>query len=704
MPDLLFEVGTEELPASYIPPAIDELKAGAAAALKELGLSFGEAIATGTPRRLTLYVAGLPVAQAARTEEVLGPAEKAAWKDGQPTRAATGFAEKNGVRVEDLIVKDTAKGRYVAAVKRVEGRRTVELLAELLPDLVRGLSFPKSMRWPQAGGRATFARPIRRLLALFGRDVIPVEIAGVRASRATVGHPFLSEPGELPLDGADYRAYAKLLKGHGVIVDRNERRFAVQRALEQLFEQHAAPFTRTELVEEVTDLVEGPEVMEGGFDERYLSLPRAVIEAAMTDHQRYFPIIRADGRVLPRFAFVANRPKDRAATIREGNERVLRARLEDATFYFHEDRKRMLPVRVPALRGIVFQEKLGTMLDKTNRLVALVEALGELAEELGRRVPLPGGAAAKAARRAAELSKTDLTTELVKEFPELQGTIGAEYARTCEDEAVAVAIREHYLPRFAGDELPASPAGTVLALADRLDNLCGFFAIGLAPTGSADPMGLRRRGAGVVRILLEGKLSVSLRDILRRAASPFAAHMPVEPLRAAVGEFVQDRARGAFLEKGHRYDLVDAVMATDADNLLNVGQRLEAVAVLAKQPEFPQLVELVERTYNMSKALGEEAVDVRPDLLQAPEEKALYDAWNAACDDVARSIERREYADAARRYREAFAAPVHLFFEKVFVNVDDAGVRKNRLALLRNINRAFSRTVADLSKVVEGKK
>ncbi len=694
MPDLLFEIGTEELPAAYIPPALDQLKAGAQAALKGAGLDFRSALATGTPRRLVLFVEELPVAQAARTEETAGPPERVAFEDGRPTRAARAFAEKSGVRVEDLVVKDTPRGRYVFALKRIEGRHTAALLLELLPALVRGISFPKSMRWPQS--RDPFARPIRRLLCLFGREVVPVEVAGVRAGRTTVGHPFLSGPRELALERADYGAYRALLKGHGVIVDRNERRSEIQIALEQVFAKHDAPFRDWALLEEVTDLVEAPRVMEGGFDERYLQLPPEVVEAAMTDHQRYFPIVTRAGKIVPRFAFVANRPGADGDVIREGNERVLRARLEDASFYLHEDLKRSLRARAGALSGIVFQEKLGSMAEKTERLVALAGAVAAAAG-LSR-------ADAEAARKAAEIAKADLTTELVKEFPQLQGAVGAQYAALQgEGEAVARAIAEHYLPRFAGDELPRTAPGAALALAEKLDNLCGFFSIGLAPSGSADPYSLRRQAAGAVRIVLDRKWRLSLGALLLRAAAPFERRAAPAATAGAVGEFLRDRFRGALVEAGYRYDLIDAVLAAGHDDLVDAKERLDAVAALARTPAFPALVELVERTHNIARALAEPR-PVREDLLRAPEEKALFDSWRAARPEVEAAIAARDWAGAARAYHDRLAGPVHTFFEKVFVNVEDPDVRTNRLSLLREINRAFAGRVADLSKVVEGKK
>ncbi len=701
MPDLLLEVGTEELPARYIPAALDDLKREAAKTLKALGLEPRTLIATGTPRRLVLAAAELPLGQAARVEEVLGPPESAAFKDGKPTNAATGFARREGVPVESLTVKETPKGRYVSAQKRIEGRRTADLLVEALPPLVLGLSFPKTMRWKSGDGDGapapTFPRPIRRVLALLGRDPLPLEIAGVRAAPCTVGHPFVA-PAEVPVERADYDAYRALLKGRSVLVDRNERRAAIQAGLEAVFESHGADVTAFDLLEEVTDLVEWPDVVEAQFDPRYLELPREVIQAAMMDHQRYFPVVRRDGTLEPRFCFVSNRPKEHAPTIRAGNERVLRARLEDASFFLREDLKRPLGDRVPLLSGVLQQEKLGTFLDKTRRLEALVPVV---ARSLGL-----GEGDERTAARAALLGKADLLTEMVKEFPQLQGVVGAHYAaRAGEPAGVAAAIREQYQPRAEGDELPRTAPGLALSLADKLDNLVGFFAAGLAPTGSQDPYGLRRQAGAVVRLVLEKGLAVSLRELTETAARGLPAPLATGATGIAlrVREFVRERAQQRFLKDGYRHDLIESALAAGPDDLLDLKRRLDALAELAKdQAVFPGLVELGERTFNISKALGDAQPAVDPARLEAPEEKALNEALEAAKGPVAEAIEARRYVDAGRKYALALAAPVHEFFEKVFVNVPDEALKRNRLALVRAVNRLFAR-VADLSRVTEGR-
>jgi glycyl-tRNA synthetase beta chain len=702
MPDLILELGTEEIPAGYLPGAIEHLRKDAAERLKAAGLACKTVIATATPRRLVLFVEELPLAQPARTETVLGPPEKAAWKDGQPTPAAKGFAEKNGLKVEDLVVQETPKGRYIVATKTIEGRRTSELLPELLHAIVKGIAFPKSMRWPQAPGVA-FPRPIRRLLAIYGREPLALEIAGQKAGRGTVGHPFLTGDRPLALDKASYTDFRALLRTHHVIVDRNERRAAVERGLDELMKEHGAKIANDALLEEVTDLVELPEVVAGAFDEKYLRLPREVVEAAMTDHQRYFPLT-SNGKLLPKFAFVMNRPKEHAARVREGNERVLRARLEDASFYLEDDLKTPLRDRVERLDGIIFQEKLGTMRRKAERLAALASFIADTLA--------PGGATAEARRaltaaasEAALLAKADLTTEMVREFPQLQGAVGARYA-AMQGHApeVAEAIREHYLPRGHGDELPRTPLGAALALAEKLDNLCGFFSLGLVPTGSQDPYALRRQAAGVARILMELGAPSQLIALIGTAAKAYDPDPEaIGKLGAPVFSFIVERVRQGFLDQGHRHDIVDAVLAPGGDDLGDVKRRLEAVTALSKEPFFADLVEVVERTFNISKPLAaRKPVDAA--LLTEPAEKALAEAWAAARPEVESALAARDWARAARRYVEALKAPVHEFMAKVLVHHEDPAVRDNRMSLLREIWAVIGEGLADLSRVAGEKK
>ncbi|MGH7430001.1 MAG: glycine--tRNA ligase subunit beta, partial [Candidatus Methylomirabilaceae bacterium] len=488
--DLLFEIGTEEIPSGYMAPALKDLEAEARRLFQEQRVAFSGVRTFGTPRRLVLYVERLEETQSDRVREIIGPARSVAYdQEGRPTKAALGFARAQGIPVEKLQVKTLDRGDYVVASIEERGARLEELLPAILPRLVSSLSFPKFMRWGQ--GTTRFVRPIRWLLALYGGRVIPFDIDGVRSGNRTFGHRFLSR-GQIRIRG--FEDYVKRLEERHVIVDQARRRqLVVKLAQEAAAKVGGKPVLDDDLVESVTYLVEFPNVVCGGFQREYLSLPRDVIMTPMRKHQRYFPVVDKAGQLLPHFIAISNMQARDMEVIREGNERVLRARLKDADFFFKEDRKIPLADRVPKLGGIIFQERLGTMLDKVERLQQLVAYLcGRIAPEL-----------TDDAQRAAQLCKADLVTTMVKEFPNLQGTMGREYARLSgESPAVAHAIEEHYLPRFAGDRLPESLCGAIVGLADRIDSICGCFGIGLIPSGSEDPYALRRLGQGVVQLLL----------------------------------------------------------------------------------------------------------------------------------------------------------------------------------------------------------
>ncbi|RME74058.1 MAG: glycine--tRNA ligase subunit beta [Planctomycetota bacterium] len=712
--DLLLEIGVEELPAGYVPGAIAQLAERARTGLAEARLEHGAVHATATPRRLVLAVADLPEAQPPLTEEVAGPPERVAFRDGEPTRAAEGFARKLGLDVAALEVRDTPRGRYVFATRTIPGRPVRELLPELLRAWILALRFPKSMRWPQSPANETFARPVRRLLALLGAEVLPLDVFGCQAGRCTEGHPILAGRRPIALERADYQAYRSLLRQHLVIVEREERRAAIRQAIEARLAEAGGRLEHETLLEEVCDLVEIPHVCEGRFDPRYLELPEAVVEAAMTDHQRYFPVRDGEGRLTARFLFVANQPEP-ADVVVEGNERVLRARLEDAAFYMREDLKLLMSQREDALAGIVFHERLGTLADKARRLVWLAE---HLADQMGLE-----GHEHEAAVGAARLAKADLTTELVAEFPQLQGVIGGEYLRRQGfPEAVAQAVAEHYRPRFAGDDLPETAAGRCVALADKIDNLVAFFAAGLEPSASADPYALRRQGLGVVRMLIEGGIGIDLDRAVAEAVKALARHggpigqsaSDTDPstfdavgLHARVRRFLEERMAGYLRDLGYRYDLVDAVLgAGGADTSFgDLQRRLEALTALADREGFADLVEVVDRCWRIVRGQqGADDASPDPERFEQPEERALYEALEAVREPFVAACERGAWEEAAELYRQRLAAPVHTFFEKVFVNAPDPAVRANRLALLRAVRSLFTERFADLSRVVEGKK
>ena len=710
MADLLYEIGAEEIPAGYIAPALDQLARALGRELDAARLSHGQEIRTaGTPRRLTVAVTGVAERQADSEEEAIGPSVKAAFDaQGNPTKAAEGFARSQGIAVSEIIRKETPRGLYCAARKRVKGRGAAEILSEALPKITLEISFPKSMVWlsgpfGQAQGRPgdqaqsrqrSFARPIRSLLALLGTEVVPFTLFEVASGRTTEGHPIL-RPGRIEVRDADFESYKELLREHLVVVDVAERKARIRGEVEKALRRFGGSLREESLLDEVTNLVQWPSVAVCDFDPAFLQVPAPAVEAAMMEHQRYFPVRDAAGALLPHFLVVSDRGPEHEALIRAGNERVLRARLADAQFFDRQDRKVGLANRVEALRGVAFLKGLGNYFDKTQRLERLTKSVAE-------RLGLDNRDAAFAVR-AARLCKADLLTEMVGEFPALQGEVGRICAlRDGEPEPVAAAIAEHYLPRSADGELPATPAGRVLSLAEKLDNLVSCFAAGLIPSGSADPYALRRQSQGILRIVEASRrhfeISSLIRDALAGLPEPHCCAGAAVP---DAMEFLKDRLFQMALDRGAPHDLIRATLAPGFEDLCDFRLRLEALRRLSAEPCWQGLVTAVERTCNISKALSED-VEVAPALFSEPLEKELWSRFETHRAEIERLQTERDYAKAGRRYAELFADPLHEFFEKVFVNVEDADVRANRLMLLRRINRLFSARFADLSQIVTG--
>jgi len=739
MADLLLEIGTEELPARFVLPALAQLADALGSALGEALGSTPTVTTLGTHRRLTAFVAGLPAAQPAREELVVGPPAGIAFDDaGEPTKAALGFARSQGVEAKDLEVHETERGQYLCTVKQIPGRATAELLVEILPGIISGLSFAKSMYWSTPTFR--FARPVRYLLALLEEDVLPIELAGLRAGRATRGHPFLST-GEIELERADLDLYLQRLEVAGVMADHNRRRSELHRQLEAAAASHGGRFIEEELLDEVTFLVELVNVVEGSFPEEYLQLPREVLEAAMKNHQRYFPVHDAGGTLVNRFLLASNRPPEADDAVRRGNERVLIARLFDAKFFWQEDQRTRLEDRLAELEQLVFQEKLGSYREKTERLEALCLAIGR---------ELKDAPADDVLKQVARLAKTDLTTEMVTEFPELQGIMAREYARRegYPDE-VCQALGEQYLPRRVDDPVPQSRAGAILALADRLDTLAGCFAAGLVPTGSADPYGLRRAALGALRIAIETNMSLSLTKLIRRAVEPFVERMGLQSLADGVTDALRrlfhDRLSSLLMEMGYDVNLVRAVLQAPKhdvtgelrffagkygvdtasfaapwefigyDDVTDVVQRLDALTKFTEEPGWRDLVKAVERTHNITRGfrgrISPETSWLSPEeqrigvtwvdenALREPEERKLWELCQETEEQISDLLSQRNYLQAAELFARTFAEPLHVFFEKVFVNVEDEALRNNRLALLKRINLLISESFADLAQV-----
>jgi glycyl-tRNA synthetase beta chain len=647
MPDLLLEIGCEEIPAGFLAGALPELANRAKAALEAAKLWPADVATLGTPRRLALLVRNLPARQPDVDEELKGPPTTAGDK------ARDGFARKFGLEAKD--VKEEG-GRFVAR-RHVKGQDARALLPALLAPLIAQQPWPKSMRW--AEHPETFVRPVHWIVALYDGEVVPVEFAGVKSGRSSQGHRFLA-PAAFEVGGIDqWRAE---LKKRFVIVDPAERRQLIESEIARI-EGETKLKTRPDeaLLAEVTNLVEYPVGVAGSFDERFLEVPEAVVVSAMRGHQRYFAMLTPAGKLASRFLTIAGTIVKDAKVVAHGNERVLRARLSDARFFFDEDRKVPLDERAKKLGGIVWIKQRGTMADKVGRVK---EVAAKLAKQIGVDV--------KKVERAAELCKADLLTHLVGEFPDLQGLIGREYARAAgEDAAVADAIAEHYQPRGAQDTPAKGDVGAVLAVADRIDTLNNCFAAGLAPTGSADPYGLRRAALGILQTVLAHQW----RDFsMREAFSP------------EVLEFVKGRFRGLLAEE-FPADLVDAVLAVNFDHPLDLLARLRALSALRARADFEPLGIAIKRVGNILKGIEvKNAVD--PGALKEPQEKALFDAYNGIRGRAAAKTQAREYDEALRILTE-FKAPVDAFFDKVFVMDKDERIKNNRLALLAGINELF---------------
>jgi glycyl-tRNA synthetase beta chain len=689
--ELLLEIGTEELPAGYVAPALRDLKTSAEERLKEARIRFSEAETLGTPRRLVLQVSGVAERQEELVQELQGPAKAVAFDEkGRPTKAAVGFAQGRGVSVEELRVKQTPRGEYVFARVVTPGKPSAEILSAMLPDVIRALSFPKSMRW--GTGEIRFARPIRWLLALLGTQVLSFSLEGIQSRDKTFGHRQLS-PG--PFRVTSPAAYAKVLAKTGIIVDQRARKKAIWAALEKAAASGGGrPLSDEGLLETVTQLVELPTALCGRFDQHYLSLPREVLTTAMSEHQKYFAVVNEKNELLPLFLAVSNGDPQRRELILAGHQRVLTARLEDAKFFFQEDQKSALADKVDMLKQVVFQEDLGTLYEKTERI-------GSLTEYLLKTLKLPAGEA-KVARRAALLCKADLVTHMVgeKEFSKLQGYMGQQYALVSgEPQPVAQAIFEHYLPRFAEDRLPQSISGAMVAIADKVDTIAGCFAVKLIPSGSQDPYALRRGALGVVRILLQQDLHLALPQLVDRALDLLAERL--KEGRAVVREgilaFFRQRMEGQLSAAGLDQDVVDAVLSADDRDVVDALGRGQALQSLRTKEGFQALVRGSKRVANI---LSDQAVSGEPDpsLFEGEVEKCLFQAVRTVGRKVATSITARAY-DGALKATLDLVVPIDAFFEQILVMAEDRKIRENRLRLLAQVQDGFM-AMADYSKIV----
>jgi glycyl-tRNA synthetase beta chain len=672
MPELLLELFSEEIPARMQRAAAKDLERLVVGAVSDRGLLFESIKTFSGPRRLTLVIGGLPAQQKDVEEERKGP------RVGAPEKAIEGFLRSAGVTLDQCVKENDGKGEfYVARIKRT-GRPTADVLAEILPETLAKLPWPKSMRWP--GSTVRWVRPLHAIVCTLDGEVVPFAFAGVESGHTTHGHRFLSKG---PIEVRRYEDYAQKLHAAHVIVDAAERKEIIRNAVANgAFAIGLEPVPDEGLLDEVIGLAEWPVVLFGKIDDAYMDLPPEILRTTMRTHQKYFALRKpGETGLANRFAFVSNMvASDGGKEIVSGNERVLRPRLSDAKFFWDQDRKRKLESRVDDLKKIVFHAKLGTQYERVERIEALA---GEIAAKIGADVTK--------AKRAARLCKADLTTGIVGEFPELQGAMGRYYAlHDGEDAAVADAIRDHYKPLGPSDEVPSAPVSTAVALADKLDQLVGFFAIGEKPTGSGDPYALRRAALGLIRIVLDRGLRVHL--------SPLAGKSAQDVL-----EFLADRLKVALRDKGVRHDLIDAVLSLgNEDDLVRLVARVEALQGFLKTEDGANLLAGYRRAVNIVKA--EEKKDKKtyegepdPKLLQAPEEIALFKEMAEARELIAAGLQRERFTEAMT-VMARLRGPVDAFFDKVTVNAPDAKLRENRLLLLSTL-RASLHAVADFSKI-----
>lgn len=714
MEKLLFEIGTEEIPAKFMPGILKQLKELAAAKMQELRIPFEDITVYGTPRRMAFIAGGVAETQADVVVEAKGPSVKIAYVSGAPSKAAQGFARGQGVDVKDLVVRDN----YVYAVKHLAGQPVVELLPGLLMDILTSLSFPKTMRWADYEFR--FVRPIRWMVALFGDQIIPVEICGVKSGKFSMGHRFmqqslkaaaesqgllsaaLSKVGnkvysalagikgavEIPSAG-DYK---KVMYDNFVMVDQDERRALILQQIKDLAAQNGGEAEiNADLLEEVNYLVEWPTALCGKFEEKFLSLPKECIITPMREHQRYFPVLDEDGNLLNKFITVRNGGSEHLDIVTHGNERVLRARLSDAEFFFNEDRATKLEDRLEKLKTVSFQEGLGNMYDKSERLVKMAEML---------RFAINTPVDEEELRRCALLCKTDLVTGMVIEFTELQGVMGREYALLDgEKPEVATGIFEHYLPRFAGDALPATTIGRIVGIGDKLDNICATFSRGLAPTGSQDPYALRRQALGVINILLDANYHISLAKII--AGTLYLLDIKPEEIGKLVPqimEFFKQRLRNLLMDQGIRYDVIDAVFADKRnDDMVDLAVRCKALAAYVEAGNAEPLVQVSVRVSNLCKKIEKE-VAISGALFKDESENKLHEVVAAVSKEIIPEIVLYDYA-AVLKAGEKVIEPVNAFFDNVMVMDEDENVKNNRLAMLEEV-RGIVNAVGDLSLLV----
>lgn len=683
--ELLLEIGTEEIPAGYIKPALSHLQQKLTKHLESCSLPFDAITTFATPRRLTVMVTGLPQQQEDQSKEVMGPPKQAGFdKDNQPTKAAIGFAKSRGAEVADIQIVKTDKGDYLMVVQETKGEETASLLRQFIPELILSIPFPKSMRW--ANQSITFARPLQWILALFDGTTLAIDIEGIKATNTTRGHRFHS-PQTVAVTSISH--YLQCMEELHVVVDQNKRKELIRsQVLAAGASSGGQVVLDEELLDTITNLVEFPQALCGKFDEKFLALPKEVLTTSMKSHQKYFTVADDKGNLLPYFVAVNNtRVKDENLS-REGHQRVLRARLEDGLFFFHEDQKYNLDDFVPRLNGVVFQAQLGTMAEKSSRIGALAAAIAESVD----------ASLISDTRRAAELCKADLVSDMVGEFPSLQGVMGKQYALNGgETTGVADAIEDHYLPLRAGSPLPTSTIGAFISIADRIDTMAGCFGLGKIPTGATDPYGLRRHGLALIHLIEENGWNLSLHTLFTRAIELYGDKLDCnkdETVTSLIA-FLKTRYANDMSSRGIGTEAAEAALAVGFDDITDCRKRIEALLHIAGHTSFDELAGAFKRVTNIIK--DHDATDINEALLSDASEKVLYQTLTRVLETCTPHLENKEYERALTEMID-LKEPIDQFFDDVMVMAEDPGVKENRLSMLTTIARLFLQ-VGDISKM-----
>jgi glycyl-tRNA synthetase beta chain len=689
----LLEIGVEEIPAKFINGALEQLKNNIGNMFKDNRIQYTDIHTYSTPRRLTVIVEGLSDRQEDLKEEVKGPAKRIAFnEDGTPSKALEGFLRSKGIEEKDIVIKEYNGEDYVFANIVKNGKETVEVISEKVADVIKSITFPRSMKW--GGKNIRFARPIRWIVSIFNDRVVNFDLEGIKVGNVTKGHRFLGSQ-HIELNSVD--EYITKLEENFVIVDQKKRKEMIKYNSERLVKEKGGSVLFDEwLLDEVTNIVEYPTPLLGNIKDEYLNLPKDVIITPMREQLRFFPVVNDHKRLLPYFVTVRNGNKEYSDIVIKGNEKVLGARLEDAKFFYYEDIKEPLENYVEKLKDIIFQEKLGTLYDKTLRVQKLANKIGDYLEV--------GEETQKNVHRAAYLSKADLATKMVYEFTELQGKMGMEYAsQSGENEIVSTAIYEQYLPKFAGDDLPTTTAGAILSIADKMDTIAGSFAIGIQPTGSQDPYGLRRQALGIINIILDKRLNLSLNDIVEYALYIYVENQGLvfdyNDVKQEIIDFFAGRLKNMFGDMGIRYDIIDGVLSAGLDDIYDLKVRAEKINqyMLENEDMLSEVLTTFNRVINLAN--NATSTEVKRDLLVEEEEIELYDTFNRIDESVTEYINKKAYDKALEQFI-TLKEPVDKFFDHVMVMVEDEQIRENRLGLLAKISEKML-MICDLSKLVK---